>query len=239
MQRLVVLGCMLFVVAGCGGGGNSNVQEMTQTGPQGGETNPAEPAASPTLSVLGAYTSGPVDDVGNDVTAVFQRWGVWGGIPRDDAVTCTAIGCPPAGDTIFLAYIDHETDGTVSRITQGVRSGTSPLTGSAIWTGDVAAYETEEITTSVGTSVTAYTPVEGDARLEVDFSSTTVDVDFTNLDNSGVDMSWDGLVMQNGEFRSETADIEGAFYGADHEGVAGTFSRDGLAGVFGALRASE
>ena len=44
--------------------------------------------------------------------------------------------------------------------------------------------------------------------------------------------------MENGEFESGTADIEGAFYGADHEGVAGTFARDGLTGVFGAVRTS-
>ena len=90
-----------------------------------------------------------------------------------------------------------------------------------------------------GTSVTTYAPVEGDARLEVDFTAITVDVDFTNFDNSRADMSWDGLAMDNGAFGDETAGIEGSFYGADHEGAAGTFARDGLTGVFGALRSSD
>ena len=239
MRRMALLGCALFVVAGCGGGGTGSAEKTMQTGPQETEMRPTEPAATPTLSTLGAYETAPVDEVGNDSTAVFHRWGIWGGILRDDAVTCTAIGCPPAGDTIFMAYMNHENDGTVSRMTEGMRAGTSPVTGSAVWNGDVAAYETTNVMTSGGTSVTAYTPVDGDARLEVDFAATAVDVDFTNFNDGRLDISWDGLVMENGEFGSGTAGIEGAFYAADHEGVAGTFARDGLTGVFGALRSSE
>ena len=111
--------------------------------------------------------------------------------------------------------------------------------GSAVWTCDVKAYETEDVVNFEGTSVTTYSPVEGDARLAVDFTAITVDVDFTNFDNSRADLSWDGLAMENGEFGNETAGIEGSFYGADHEGAAGTFARDGLTGVFGALRSSD
>ena len=70
-------------------------------------------------------------------------------------------------------------------------------------------------------------------------AASTVNVDFTSFDNGRADMSWDGLAIRNGAFASETPGIEGAFYGADHAGVAGTFARDGLAGVFGALRAAE
>ena len=33
--------------------------------------------------------------------------------------------------------------------------------------------------------------------------------------------------------------MDGSFYGANHEGAAGTFDRDGLAGVFGALRVTD
>ena len=246
MRRMAILGCSLLLVAGCGGGGSSDVEEMMQlvpsepeTGPMETEPGSMEPKTSPTLSTLGAYQSAPIDDVGDAFTAVFHRWGVWGGILRDDAVTCTAIGCPPAGDTIFMAYINHEMDGTVSTMTQGTRSGTSPAMGSAVWTGDVKAYETEDIVNFEGTSVTTYSPVEGDARIEVDFTAISVDVDFTNFDNSRADMSWDGLAMEHGAFGDETAGIEGSFYGADHEGAAGTFARGGLTGVFGALRSSD
>ena len=201
---------------------------MMQVDPAEPETGSMEPATSPTLSTLGAYQSAPIDDVGDVFTAVFHRWGVWGGILRDDAVTCQAIGCPPAGDTIFTVYINHEMDGTVSTMTPGTRSGTSPAMGSAVWTGDVKAYETEDVVNFEGTSVTTYAPVEGDARIEVDFRAITVDVDFTNFDNSRADMSWSALTMDDGEFGDETAGIEGSFYGADHEGAAGTFARAAL-----------
>ena len=246
MRHMAILACSLLLVAGCGGGGSSDVEEMMQVDPAEPETGSMEtepgsmePETSPTLSTLGAYQSAPINDVGDAFTAVFHRWGVWGGILRDDAVTCQAIGCPPAGDTIFMVYFNYEIDGTVGTMTQGTRSGTSPAMGSAVWTGDVKAYETEDVVNFEGTSATTYAPVEGDARIEVDFRAITVDVDFTNFDNSRADMSWDGLAMDNGAFWDETAGIEGSFYGADHEGAAGTFARDGLTGVFGALRSSD
>lgn len=239
MRRVVVLGCTLLIVAACGGGDGRSVENAMQVGPQETETSPMEPAMTPSLSTLGAYETVPVGDVGDGSTAVFHRWGIWGGILRYDAVTCTAIGCPPAGDTNFMAYLNHESDGTVSRATQGTRSGTSPVGGSAVWTGDVAAFETTDVMTSDGTSVSAYAPVEGSARLQVDFAAATVDARFADFDNGRADLSWDGLVMRSGEFGNGIAGIEGAFYGVDHVGVAGTFARDGLAGVFGALRSSK
>ena len=210
-----------------------------ETGPDEPEMPPTETELSPSLSTLGAYETAPIDDVGSASTATFYRWGIWGGILRDDYVTCTAIGCPPPGETIFMAYINHEADGTVSTATQGTPSGTSPAMGSAVWTGDVKAYGTEDAMASDGMSVTAYAPVEGESRLEVDFAAKTVDVDFTNFDNSQADMSWDGLAMSGGTFGNETAGMEGSFYGVNHEGAAGIFARDGLTGVFGALRSSE
>ncbi|MDE0387104.1 MAG: hypothetical protein OXI75_00235 [Rhodospirillales bacterium] len=266
MRRIAVLGCALLLMAGCGGGGGNGVEGMVTTEPPetesgaggeemeateppetesgtGGEemgaTEPPGTDSNPTLETLGAYETAQIDDAGTASTATFHRWGVWGGILRDDYVTCQAIGCPPPGETIFMAYINHENDGTVSTGTQGTRSGTSPVSGSAVWSGDVRAYETEDVTNSEGMSITTYAPVEGDARIEVDFTAVTVDIDFTNFDNDQADMSWDGLALSNGEFGSGAAGIEGAFYGLGHEGAAGTFARDGLAGVFGALRSSE
>ena len=132
-----------------------------------------------------------------------------------------------------------EGDGTVTKMVTGTPSETSPVSGSAVWNGDVHGYETDTVATSESTSVTTHAPVEGDARLEVDFTAATVDVEFTDLDNDQADLSWSALTMDSGAFGNAAAGIEGSFYGADHEGVAGTFERDGLTGVFGALRASE
>lgn len=231
MRRMAVLGCTLLFVAGCGGGG-SGVKEMMTT-------EPAEPASEATLITSGEIHAGPINSTENAFTAAFINWGVWGGVLRDDYVTCQAIGCPPAGETIFWAHLNSEFDGTVTATVDGTRSGTSPMSGGAMWSGDVHAYETEDVMTSEGISITTYAPVEGDARLEVDFTAVTVDVDFTDFDNDQADMSWDGLAVANGAFGSGAVGIEGSFYGEDHEGAAGTFARDGLTGVFGALRSSE
>ena len=221
-----------MLVAGCGGGGGNGVEGMVTT-------EPVQPASETTLSTTGEFRAVPIDGAGDAFTAEFFRWGAWGGGLRDDYVTCTAIGCPPAGETIFWAHLTSETDGTVTATVEGKRSGTSPVMGSAVWIGDVHAYATEDLVNSEGTSVATYAAVEGDARLEVDFAAVTVDVNFTNFDNDRADMSWDGLAVDNGGFGSETAGIEGSFYGADHEGAAGTFAQDGLTGVFGALRSSN
>ena len=232
MRRVAVLGCTLLFVAGCGSGGGSGV-EGTMT------TEPVQPVSETTLSTTGEFRAVPIDGGGAALTAEFFRWGAWGGVLRDDYVTCTAIGCPPAGETIFWAHLTSETGGTVTATVEGTRSGTLPVMGSAVWIGDVHAYETEDVVNSEGTSVTTYAAVEGDARLEVDFAAVTVDVDFTSFDNDRADISWDGLAMEKGGFGSETAGIDGCFYGADHEGAAGTFAQDGLTGVFGTLRSSE
>ena len=163
--------------------------------------------------------------------------GIMGGIPGDDAVACTAIGCPPPGDAFFWAYLDDKIDGTVSAAVVGVLSGTSPTGGSAVWTGGVRAYETS-VRHSAGRSITIYAPVAGDSRLEADLAAATVDVKFTGFDNSRDDMSWLGLALDNGGFGGGTAGISGSFYGSNHEGAAGTFDHGGLTGVFGALRAA-
>lgn len=232
MRCLSVLGCTLVLVAGCGDGGDSSVDGMQPTG------SPA-PVSETTLHTTGETRLAPVNVSEDGGTTVFYNWGVWGGVLRDDVVTCTAIGCPPAGNAIFWAHLTSETVGSVTTTVMGTPSGTSPVGGNAVWIGDVHAYETETVANSEATSVTKYAPVEGDARLEVDFAAVTVEVEFTNFDNHRANLSWSSLTMDIGAFGNPTAGLEGSFYGADHEGAAGTFQRDGLTGVFGALRSSE
>lgn len=232
MRRIAVLGCTLLLIAGCGGGGGNGMGGMATA-------DSTEPAGEATRHGTGEFRSVPIDGAGDAVTAEFFNWGVWGGVLRDDAVACQAIGCPPAGDAIFWAYLTSETDGTITVAVNGTPSGSSPVSGGAVWSGDVHAYGTDDAVSPDGTSVTAYAAVEGDARLEVDFAAVTVDVHFTNFDGSRADMSWDGLAMDDGRFGNGVATIDGSFYGEAHEGAAGTFERDGLTGVFGALRSTD
>lgn len=193
MRRLLVSGCALFLVAGCAGGEGSVVNGMVAE-------HERKPVNEVTLSTTGEYRLSQIDMNGDAVTAVFHNWGVWGGILRDDVATCAAIGCPPGGDEIYWVTLASEGDGTVTTTVTGTPSGTSPVSGSAEWRGDVHGYETETVVTSGSTSVTTHAPVQGDARIEVDFTAATVDVAFTNLDNDQADLSWSTLTMDGGAF---------------------------------------
>ena len=111
----------------------------------------------------------------------------------------------------------------------GTPTGSNPVSGGAVWTGAVRAFDTAHA---------GNLPVSGSARLEVDFHRATVDVEFSDLDGGRADMAWQGLRLSGGTFRDMQTDatIEGAFYGTDHRGAAGEFDRDSLRGVFGAVR---
>ncbi|MDE0390810.1 MAG: hypothetical protein OXI57_01930 [Rhodospirillales bacterium] len=135
-------------------------------------------------------------------------------------------------ETLFKAYVRGDTENGSSYTPQveGTPSGSNPVSGSAVWSGGVRAYDSHPDTLG--------TPVSGDARLEVDFGRVTLDVEFTNLTEGHGDMSWQDLSIVDGSFcHSDGLDtLDGAFYGDGHEGAAGTFERDRLRGIFGTLR---
>ena len=88
--------------------------------------------------------------------------------------------------------------------------------------------------------------VEGDARLEFSMANpggAQMDVSFTSIMNrrtggSLPNIQWSAIqVLPDGTF--DTGDIHGLFYGPNHEEVGGTFNRSGVAGAFGAGKASE
>ena len=171
----------------------------------------------------------------------FDDWGVWAEQFSQD---------------VFGAFIDQNMEenslfpGTFypgepfGRI-EGTPTGHNPVAGGAVWLGVVRAFEAGSGIVSF--SDVNYTPVSGRARLEVDFADVTADVDFTDFEAGYGDMSWRALQLHNGAFRHgqissflrEGDAIEGAFYGDEHQGVAGTFERDGLKGVFGAVATEE
>lgn len=171
-----------------------------------------------TTSFAGDYS----DSSGTRSIYAYDDWGFWG---------------RQFGTNVFTAVVDQEITrigntssyGTPTMRVSGPRSGSNPVSGRAVWLGGVRAFET---------GVEGHLPVSGSARLEVDFSDATVDVDFTDFNGGHGDLSWQGLQMTAGSFRDAQSQptIEGAFYGTNHQGVAGNFEGDNLRGVFGATR---
>lgn len=143
--------------------------------------------------------------------------------------------------TLFRAFIREASNDVLSpdfsaidewllRV-EGTKTGTNPVIGSAVWAGEVRAYDAHPDTFGA--------PVTGDARIEASLdAAATIDVDFTNLTVGRASIGWHNIRLTDGGFhhRSGVNEIEGAFYGAGHEGVAGTFKSDRLDGVFGAKR---
>ena len=133
---------------------------------------------------------------------------------------------------MFNAYIRGGTENgsPYTLHIEGTPSGAGPAGGSAVWSGGVRAYDTHPDTLG--------TPVSGAARIEVDFAAVTLDVEFTGFTEGHGDMSWHDLSIVEGAFRHRDGPdtLEGAFYGDDHQGAAGSFERDRLRGIFGTLR---
>ena len=155
----------------------------------------------------------------------FNDWGLWakqGG----ETLFKTFIGDAPPSDNLF-DFLNRED--YLLRV-EGTPSDSNPTTGEAVWTGRVQAYDAHP--RAFGT------PVVGNARLEVDLTGAIIDVEFTGFTGGHADMSWHNLTLDGGVFghRNGYDTIEGQFYGDNHQGVAGEFSRDRLDGVFGASR---
>ena len=149
----------------------------------------------------------------------FDDWGLWAKVGEE---TLFRVAIRP-DDSIFA-------DSEYELHVEGTPSGSNPASGSAVWLGGVRAYDAHPDTLG--------TPVSGDARIEANLSAATVDVSFTNFTGGHVDMSWQDLAITSGAFRYQSGynTIDGSFYGAEHQGVAGKFTRDRLNGVFGAVR---
>ena len=99
-----------------------------------------------------------------------------------------------------------------------------------MWSGKVRAFDAN--------ADDLWEPVGGNASLRVSLDRAAVDIDFTDFQGGHADMSWRSLALRSGAFSHSQglSTISGAFYGSDHQGAAGTFNRDRLRGVFGAVR---
>ena len=108
----------------------------------------------------------------------------------------------------------------------GVTQPGSIPSGTATWTGDMVAYDSNN------------REVRGGALIKLtDIGDPQVDVRLTP--QSHAEMEWKGLNVRNGGFteRQSTSDyIKGAFYGPSAEESGGVFERNGLIGAFGTNR---
>ena len=153
-----------------------------------------------------------------DGTASYNGYGAWG----NHQAFVTIAG----SDTIQGHRVE-----LLASISAGSSSGTNPVSGSATWQGAM-----------IGTQYGRLSPgrhVVGDAQLDVDFARLDVDVSFTNIQERGTgraiqDLSWQNLPMQDGTFRG--TQIEGRFYGPQHEEAGDVFDRNNIVGAFGAAR---
>lgn len=126
----------------------------------------------------------------------------------------------------------------------GVETNPSESAGmTATWTGvmagmDVSAANRENF-------------IHGEATATVDFVNSDMDLAFSNLvdlndanrnsDLNDMDWTWENLSLTNGAFQSGSGmnQVEGQFYGPNHEEVGGTFERNQVLGAFGAARQED
>ena len=230
-MKVILILCVGLVLAGCLDNGGGTAPEDTFD--RGGRhaTSLVSEIGSYLLTGTEEYDEFSLDHFtsfsGTRDIYSFAGWGVWGTV---DGVTLFRVTI--SGTNIQNGPSTARVDPYSTNVT-GRRSFDNPVGhGNAVWTGEVRAYETHPETFG--------TPVKGDARLEMDLDDDifdTIEVDFTNFDGGHSDMSWNSVFVSLGGFQDYyPGELEGNFYGDEHEGVAGTFDRDGLKGVFGAVR---
>ncbi len=128
----------------------------------------------------------------------------------------------------------------------GDNTGTNP-SGSAgmtaTWTGVIAGVDMS--------AANRENVIHGEVTATVDFVNSGMDLTFSNLVDlndasrnsalNGMDWTWDGLSLTDGTFQSgsSTNQVQGQFYGPNHEEVGGTFERNQIIGAFGAARQSQ
>jgi hypothetical protein len=119
----------------------------------------------------------------------------------------------------------------------GNSPGSNP-SGDATYTGVMAGSVVEKDST-----IPLNTPdwVMGDAELSFSLADSTLGASFTNIvslanGTTHEDLSWENVSVVDGAFdQGDTGDyLHGAFFGAGHEGIAGAFEQDSMAGVFSA-----
>ena len=179
---------------------------------------------------------------GSEFTFIdIDNWGFWA-VEAGDEITRDF-------PSLFRAQIDargtvqhsgNNNDVAWATSVTGIRSGSNPGF-TARWVGKTRAIESS-----------SFLLLEGAAELAFESPTNTVDIslkdfkygeheDAIDQDSDDYpDLTWSDIPVSHGAFRYDPPDtrdhrVSGAFYGKNHEGVAGEFSSAGLKGVYGAL----
>lgn len=117
----------------------------------------------------------------------------------------------------------------------GDATGTTPVSGSAVWEGRMVGAYNPDDHVGVGANVV------GEARMTFDFANTDLDLALTNVQSrrrSHANMYWQNVPVRQGRFGvgGDTNSLQGQFYGPNHEEAGGVFERNQIIGAFGAIR---
>ena len=118
----------------------------------------------------------------------------------------------------------------------------SGTTGGLVWNGVSYVIEKVDIQDRERDAHDVYHV--GSVRVDIDdISNPDVDVEITDITppegiNRLDNQSWMDMPLQDDHtgFRSEDSTMIGTFYGPEHEEVGGVFNRNGIEGVFGAIK---
>ena len=121
-------------------------------------------------------------------------------------------------------------------MSNGIASNTAPTGGSAHWSGVMVGMD------NAGRD--RGNVIQGNAGIKVDFDTLDADVAFTNVHDLTVGTARNGNIWNDAPITSRgtfsgtngRGEVEGRFYGPDHEEAGGIFEYDGITGAFGASR---
>ncbi len=177
------------------------------------------------LETYNNYTSTSLAIVGGDIVEVPRTYidiGNWG-------YSATAAN----GTQLFTAT--SQASGSITNGEPDYQSYFSSVIGSWSFSNPVEAGGLATWAGGVRGISDDYRRVEGKSSIRYHFGANLVDVTFDQFDDGRAAMQWLALPVLIGGF-SYGLQLDGNFYGTNHEGVAGKFDRDDLRGVFGAVR---
>ena len=207
----------LLSLSACGGGGGSSAPVIQPPEPpvQEPDPDPEPPALEPEPPIAAPVTMTLHEGFEHE-----EDFGLWAKV---------------GNETLFEVYIllPDGTGAFYQTLHAVSPSRSAPVSGSAVWTGQAIGYL---MTFRRGVDQ----PYIGSARLEADFSATTLDADIT-FPHLASQFQWRDVKMwADGDFETYPntggPSISGSFFGAEHQGAAGHFTHPDVVGVFGALR---